>query len=111
MHTVHNLNHKDICTRLHMDALKHPDIKYDPQRETERECGLKITAVTLVKSGVGPTNESSRTHYRGAGLNKKNKKRTFFNTIAAATAYIKSRDEHDAEPRGLPSSSHLLNPK
>lgn len=33
------------------------------------------------------------------------------NTIAAATAYVKSRDEHDAEPRGLPSSFHLSNLK
>lgn len=35
------------------------------------------------------------------------KKMSRLNTIAAATAYVKNRDEHDAEPGGLPSSFHL----
>lgn len=37
------------------------------------------------------------------------KKKTKFklNTTAAATAYVKNGDGHDAELRGLPSSFHL----
>lgn len=40
---------------------------------------------------------------------KKQQKKTEFklNTTAAATAYVKSGDGHDAELRGHPSSFHL----
>lgn len=44
-------------------------------------------------------------HYRSE--HPEGNKMSRLNTIAAATAYVKNRDEHDAEPGGLPSSFHL----
>lgn len=49
-----------------------------------------------------------RRHYRKEAGEKNVFK---FNAIDAATAYVKSRAEHDAELRGLPSLFHLSNPK
>lgn len=75
---------------------------------------LKIVVVALVKvqSGAGSTQ-----HMKAAkciiekGGSQPERRLLELNTIAAATAYIKSTTEHDAEPSGLPSSLHLSNPK
>lgn len=78
------------------------------------ELDLKIAVVALVKvqSGAGSTQ-----HMKAAkciiekGGSQPERRLLELNTIAAATAYIKSTTEHDAEPSGLPSSLHLSNPK
>lgn len=75
---------------------------------------LKIALVALVKAqgGAGSTQHMKAAECIIERGGSQPERRVFkLNTIAAATAYIKSTTEHDAEPRGLPSSSHLSNPK
>lgn len=99
--SMHTNKHGSIHT------LKQPNIQYNTTQEGR----------TCFKNSVGYISEGPQWCWKAAEHiieqegSKPKKGMLKLNTVTAATAYVKSSPEHDAELRGFPRSMHLSKQK